>query len=74
MLLGIIGTAAAPQEVVTVAGLPAALRARDAALHIDDTDTDLAKLEFILNHRPRRVLGDRTPSEVFDQLRRRHAG
>jgi IS30 family transposase len=32
------------------------------------TDSDLAKLEFILNNRPRRVLGYRTPQEVFDEL------
>jgi IS30 family transposase len=37
------------------------------------TDADLAKLEFILNNRPRRVLGYRTPAEVFDQLCRQHA-
>ena len=32
------------------------------------TDADLAKIEFILNNRPRRVLGYRTPQEVFDEL------
>lgn len=30
----------------------------------------LEKIEFILNNRPRRVLGFRTPQEVFDRLRR----
>jgi IS30 family transposase len=32
------------------------------------TDADLAKIEFILNNRPRRILGYRTPQEVFDEL------
>jgi len=38
------------------------------------TDQDLAKLEFVLNNRPRRVLGYRTPAEVFAELCRQHAG
>jgi IS30 family transposase len=38
------------------------------------TDSDLAKIEFILNHRPRRILGYRTPQEVFDELCARYAG
>jgi IS30 family transposase len=38
------------------------------------TDSDLAKIEFILNNRPRRVLGYRTPQEVFDELCIAHAG
>ena len=37
------------------------------------TDADLAKIEFILNNRPRRVLGYRTPQEVFDELCEQYA-
>jgi transposase, IS30 family len=38
------------------------------------TDADLAKIEFILNNRPRRILGYRTPQEVFDELCAQYAG
>lgn len=38
------------------------------------TDQDLDKLEYILNNRPRRALGCRTPAEIFAELCRQHAG
>lgn len=34
----------------------------------------LATIERLMNNRPRRVLGYRTPQEVFDQLLQKHAG
>lgn len=37
------------------------------------TDDDLASLEFVINNRPRRVLGYRTPQEVFDELCAEHS-
>jgi IS30 family transposase len=37
------------------------------------TNDDLASLEFVINNRPRRVLGYRTPQEVFDELCAQHA-
>lgn len=37
------------------------------------TDDDLASLEFVINNRPRRVPGYRTPQEVFDELCAQHA-
>lgn len=37
------------------------------------TDDDLASLEYVINNRPRRVLGYRTPQEVFDELCAQHA-
>jgi IS30 family transposase len=36
------------------------------------TPADLLAIEFLLNNRPRRVLGYRTPQEVFDQLQASH--
>ena len=33
------------------------------------TDADLRKVEFIMNNTPRKILGFRTPQEVFDQIK-----
>jgi transposase, IS30 family len=36
------------------------------------TDDDLRKIEFIMNNTPRKILGFRTPQEVFDQIKLEH--
>ena len=33
------------------------------------SDTDLRRIEQLLNHRPRKILGFRTPAEVFAELK-----
>ena len=33
------------------------------------TDADLGKVEFIMNNTPRKILGFRTPQEVFAQIK-----